>query len=167
VCSSPSRFEGKLWTIYDEEGCDDDDDDDDEADDDDDHHHTDVKYQVENFTMININLLSNGSHANYSILQPSGLTPTQIQERNMKPSSVYFYCSLCLAVVFLFLLTIAILLYRRYLTSRRLMRTGPATADVEKHPLSSVNRSTADNNSVASQTADTSNRVMCNNDSSI
>jgi len=162
VCSSPSRFEGKLWTIYEEEGCDDDDDD--KADDD---HHTDVEYQVENFTMINDILLSNGSHANYSILQPSSPAPTQIQERNMKPSSVYFYCSLCLAVVFLFLLTIAILLYRRYLTSRRLMRTGPATADVEKHPLSSVNRSTADNNSVASQTADTSNRVMCNNDSSI
>jgi uncharacterized protein YjbI with pentapeptide repeats len=30
VCSSPSRFKGKLWTVYQEEGCD---------DDDDDHHH--------------------------------------------------------------------------------------------------------------------------------
>jgi hypothetical protein len=157
VCSSPSRFEGKLWTIYDEEGCDDDNDDDDDDDADDrHHHHTDVEYQVENFTMINGNLPSNGSHTNYNI--PA---PTQIQKINMKLSSVYFYCSLCLAILFLFLLTIAILLYIRHSNSRRLRRTGPATTDVEQRPVLSVNKSTADNNRVASQTADTAYSVMC------
>jgi hypothetical protein len=116
VCSSPSRFEGKLWTIYEEEGCDDDDDDGDQ---------TDVKYQVENFTMINDSLSSNGCHDNYNILWQSGPAATQIEEGNMKYYSVYFYCSIGLSVAFLCLLTTAILLCRCHLTSRRLMRTGP------------------------------------------
>ena len=117
VCSSPSKFEGKLWTVYEEEGCDDDDDDDD---------HTDVENQVQNVTMITDNLPSNGSHANYSILQPSGPAPTKIKKGNMKHSSVYFYWSIALAVLFLFLLPIVILLCKRLLASRRLMPTGPA-----------------------------------------
>jgi len=133
VCSGPSRFEGKLWTIYEEEGCDDDDDDDDGD-------HTDVEYQVENFTMINDNLTSNGSHENYKTLWTSGPVPTQIQEGNMHNYGVYFYCSIGLSVVFLCLQTIAIMLCRRLLTSRPLMRTGPANSDVEQYPLSTVNR---------------------------
>ena len=140
VCSGPSRFEGKLWTMYEEEGCDDDDDDDGDGDGDGDGDHTDVEYQVENFTMINDNLTSNRSHENYNILRPSGPVPTQIQEENMQNYSVYFYCSIGLSVVFVCLLTVAILLYRRFLTSRRLMRTGPANSDVEQYPLASVNR---------------------------
>ena len=132
VCSSPSRFEGKLWTIYEEGGCDDD------------HHygddHTDVAYQVKNLTLINGNLSSNGNHDNYSIPRPSGPARTHIQEGNVKYFSVYFYCSIGLFVVFLCLLTILILLYRRLMTSRRLMRTGPAESDAEQCPLPSVNR---------------------------
>jgi hypothetical protein len=132
VCSSPSRFEGKLWTIYEEEGCDDDYDYDD--------HHTDVKYQVENFTMIN-DILSNGSHANYNILWPSGPAATQIQKENTQNYGVYFYCFVVLSVPFLCLLTpVAILLCKRLLTSRQLMRRGPANSDVERHPLSNINR---------------------------
>jgi Leucine-rich repeat (LRR) protein len=129
VCSRPSRFEGKLWTIYEEKGCDDDN-----------HHHTDVEYKVENVTMININLPSNGSHANYSILPPSGPAPTQIQKGNMNHSSVYFYFSIGLAVLLLSLLTIAILLYKCHFASRQSKRTGPAQADFEQCPLSAVNR---------------------------
>ena len=107
VCSGPSRFEGKLWTICEVEGCDDDDDDDDDD-------HTDVGYQVENFTTINDNLSSNASHDNYNILRPSGPAPTKILEGNMHNHNVYFYCSIGLFVVFLALLTILILLGRRY-----------------------------------------------------
>jgi peroxidase len=154
VCSGPSRFEGKLWTIYEEEGCGDGDDDDDYDDDGD---HTDIEYQVENFTMINDNLTSNGSHENYNILRPSGPVPTQIQEEN-----VYFYCYIGLSVLFLCVLTIAILLYRRRLTSRRLMRTGPANSDVEQYPLSTVNRSTAYINRVASQRSRTAYLFFAN-----
>jgi len=82
VSSIPSRFEGKLWTNYDDEGCD-------EADDY--YDYTDVEYQVENFTMINENMPSKGIRANYSIVWPSGHTCTKIQERNTKYSIVYFY----------------------------------------------------------------------------
>ena len=149
VCSSPSRFEGKVWTVYEEEDCDDDDD------------HTDVENQVQNVTMITDNLPSNGSHANYSILQPSGPAPTKIQDGNMKHFSVYFYWSIALAVLlFLFLLTIAILLYKLLLTSRQLMRIGPPEEDVELCPLSTDNRRTGDNNHFASQTADTAYSVI-------
>jgi hypothetical protein len=131
VCASPSRFEGKLWAIYGEEGCDGYDDDNDNH-----HHHTDVGYQVDNVTMVNDNLSSNGSHDNYNTIRPSGPAPPQIQEVNMEYHSVYFYTSIGLFVQFLFLLTTAILLYRRYLN----LSTGPAKADVEQYPLSDVNR---------------------------
>jgi hypothetical protein len=149
VCSGPSRFEGKLWKIYEEEGCDDDDygdDDNDDNDDDyygdddndDDGDYTDVEYQVENFTIINDHLTSNGSHDNYNIPWPSGPLSTQIQEENMQNHSVYFYSSI--GLLFLCPLTIAILSYRRRFTSRRLTRTGPEKLDVEQYPLSTVNR---------------------------
>ena len=127
VCSSPSKFEGKLCTVYDEKSC----------DDDDDYHHTEVDYQVENFTMITGNLPSNGSNANYGIPRPSSPDPTKIQQGHMK----YFIRYFCIffAMVLPFPLVIAILSYRRLLASRPLMRTGPAQADVEKCSLSSDN----------------------------
>jgi Leucine-rich repeat (LRR) protein len=130
VCSSPSRFEGKLWTIYEQEGC----------DDDHHHHHTDVEYQVENFTMINGNLSPNASHANYSILPPSGVAPTKFQEGNTQRYSVYFYTTICLGVLLLLvLLAILILLCKTYLTSRRSKRAGPAESDVEMCRLTGDN----------------------------
>ena len=121
VCSSPPRFEGKLWTIYEEKGCD---------DNDDYHHYTDFEYQLGNFTMLNYNLSPNGSHDNYDILQPSGVAPTKIQERTMQHQSVYFYSSITLSVIFLLLLAIQILLYWPcHLTVGSLKRTGPANSD--------------------------------------
>jgi hypothetical protein len=140
VCSSPSRFEGKVWTIYEEEGCDYDDDYDGDDDDDDDDVHTVVEYLVENITMINDILSSNGCHDNYNILWPSGPAPTQIEEENMQNRNVYINCCIGLSVLFLCLLTIIILWFRRHLNLRRLTRTGPAISDVEQYPLSIVNR---------------------------
>ena len=147
MCSSPSSFEGKLWTIFEQEGCDDDH-----------HHHTGVQYQVQNFTMINGNLSSNASHDSYSILPPSGAATTKIQEGNMQRNSVYFNISICLAVLLLLLLAILILLCWCYFTSRRSKRAGPAESNVEMSRLSGDNGRTADNNRVASQTAETTTK---------
>ena len=124
-CSNPSRFEGKFCKIYKHEDCED-------------HRHTDVE-QVENFTMINGNLSSNASHANCSTLPPSGATPSKFHEGYMQRDSVYFNISICLAVLLLLLLAILILLCRRYFTSRRSKRTGPAESDVEMCRLSGDN----------------------------
>jgi len=86
-------------------------------------------------------LSSNASHDNYNILRPSGPAPTKILEGNMHNHNVYFYCSIGLFVVFLALLTILILLGRRYyLTVRRSKSTGPAQSNDEECPLSVVSR---------------------------
>jgi hypothetical protein len=132
VCSSPSRFEGKLWTVYEEKRCDDD--------------HTNVKNNTTNddydgYTDVknnttNDDILSKRTDDKNNTQWPSGPAPTRIQEGIMQNNSVYFYCIIIsLSVVILCLLTITVLLCWRII-----IRTGRTNLDVEYSSLSSVPR---------------------------
>jgi uncharacterized MAPEG superfamily protein len=129
VCSSPSRFKGKLWTIYEEEGCYDDGD------------HTDVKNNT-----TNDDILSKRTDDKNNTQWPSVPAPTQIPEGNMQNNSVYLYCIIGLSVVILCLLITVILLYwhlkvarsrRERERSRRERERSPTVQ--EEHELQPIN----------------------------
>ena len=121
VCSSPSKFKGQRWKIYENAGCDDD--------------NTDTADQVEYNNNVN-NTLTLERNAKNSDLTVRHFSPGGEQVQPMRDNGHYFDISIALLVLLLFLLIVtAVLCY--LFRSRTLRRSGPVRSDAETRRLSS------------------------------
>jgi hypothetical protein len=119
TCSSPPNFKGRLWNVYDTEGCGDD---------------FDI---VDEFTVAGDTLSSMRRQANYQVLQVSTNFSTQSREQFTAFTINYLHTSIAGSALFCILLptAIGVFCYWRSLTSKR---TGPALTDAETSGLQSI-----------------------------
>jgi hypothetical protein len=117
VCSSPPKFKGHSWTIFENLGCD-----------------VEFADRVENITNVNYTL-SPESVAKYLDF----FSPLRKQVPPVKTNLHYSYISIALIVVFPGLLAVAAIQCWCVMRSGKFRRSGPAHSDAKTHRLSSSN----------------------------
>jgi len=119
VCSSPPKFEGNSWKIYEHSGCDDNKDFTDQMD--------DIASENNPLKIEHFDKYVDKSEHHFS---------SEGEQVPLARSNVnYFYTSIALLVSFLGLLAGAVFVWWRGVSERILRRSSPVKIDAETHPL--------------------------------
>ena len=121
VCSSPLKYKGQPWKIYEYSGCDND--------------NTDLADLVDDTANEN-DTLSHERVAKYVDQPVVAFSRAGKQAQLLRPNEYYFYISILLLVALLCLLAGAGIVLWRFVGSRILKRSDPVPRDVEHFPLS-------------------------------
>ena len=123
VCSSPPKFKGQPWKIYEYSGCDND--------------NTDFTDLVED--IVRINYTPQDRDAKYIYQPVQNFSPAREQVQLVRTNEVYFYISIVLLVAFPGLLVGTGILWWRRVRPLISRRSGPVLSDAETHHLPSSN----------------------------
>jgi Leucine-rich repeat (LRR) protein len=121
VCSSPPKFKGQTWKIYENSDCDND--------------NTDIAFLVKDIATENDTSHERG--AKYRERLVDDASPAQEQVQLAGTNNYFFYISIALLAAFLGLLAVAGTLWWYIVRPRILRRSGPVEGDPDTLPLSS------------------------------
>jgi hypothetical protein len=117
VCSSPPKFKGQSWTIFETVGCD-----------------VNIADRVETIATVSYTL-SPERIAKYQIYSVPHFSPVRDQVPPVRSNVHYFYISIALIVVFTVLLAVAVILFWYGVRSLKFRRLVPVYSDAESHRL--------------------------------